>query len=195
MRRCRSHRRSSNWLWWIFMQASPGADAALAGLDTLDQRADARRARRAAVVRSSAARTRSCPPRSAGHAAKLAPRGRVAEFERLRARAVPRGRAAVPERRCSSSCGASTERTGGVMASQGELRALVRLPQSGAVGGTVRDALRQMPRSDRGSRAPGLRFGVAHRAPLLRRRLHAVAAGDRRRDRRAHAAACASART
>ena len=69
-----------NWLWGMFMQASPGADAALAGLDTLDQR----RILAALVpplLSIIGGKDAIVPPEIGRAAAKLAPRGRVAEFE------------------------------------------------------------------------------------------------------------------
>ena len=69
-----------NWLWGIFMQASPGADAALAGLDTLDQRGILAELR-VPLLSVVGGKDAVVPPEIGRAAAKLAPRGRVAEFE------------------------------------------------------------------------------------------------------------------
>ena len=177
-----------NWLWGMFMQTSPGADAALAGLDTLDQRGMLA-ALDVPLLSVVGGKDAIVPPEIGRAAAKLAPRGRVAEFENCGHAPFledgPRYRAMLLEflgaRRMSATGGmhgvaTSTSGSGTTCA----IRRRGRFP--------FETLYAPVPRSDRGSGAPGLRFRVAHRAPLLRRRLHAVAAGGRRRDRRAHAA-------
>jgi pimeloyl-[acyl-carrier protein] methyl ester esterase len=62
------------------MQASPGADTALAGLDTLDQRGNLT-ALQVPLLSVVGGRDAIVPPDIGRAAAKLAPRGRVAEFE------------------------------------------------------------------------------------------------------------------
>lgn len=68
------------WLWSIFMQAAPGADAALVQLDTLDQRATlaALEAPLLSIVGAKDAIVSADIGRAAG---KLAKRGSVVEFE------------------------------------------------------------------------------------------------------------------
>jgi pimeloyl-[acyl-carrier protein] methyl ester esterase len=67
------------WLWSIFMQASPAADDALADLDQLDQRA-ALAALDIPVLSIVGARDAIVPPDICRHAASIAKHGRVAEF-------------------------------------------------------------------------------------------------------------------
>ena len=69
-----------NWLWGMFMQASPGADNALAGLDTLDQR-EILAGLGAPLLSIVGGKDVIVPPEIGRFAAKLAPRGRSAEFE------------------------------------------------------------------------------------------------------------------
>jgi pimeloyl-[acyl-carrier protein] methyl ester esterase len=69
-----------NWLWGMFMQAAPGADAALAGLDALDQRGILAELR-VPLLSVVGGKDVVVPPEIGRSAAKLAPRGRVAEFD------------------------------------------------------------------------------------------------------------------
>lgn len=69
-----------NWLWGIFMQASPGADNALASLDTLDQRRILA-GLGAPLLSVVGGKDAIVPPAIGRLAATLAPRGRLAEFD------------------------------------------------------------------------------------------------------------------
>jgi pimeloyl-[acyl-carrier protein] methyl ester esterase len=69
-----------NWLWNMFMQVSPGADNALAGLDTLDQRRFLA-GLAAPLLSVVGGKDAIVPPEIGRAAASLAPRGRLAEFE------------------------------------------------------------------------------------------------------------------
>lgn len=68
------------WLWGMFMQASPGADTALAGLDTLDQRTIVR-GLQVPLLSVVGGKDAIVPPGIGRLAAEIAPRGRLAEFE------------------------------------------------------------------------------------------------------------------
>jgi pimeloyl-[acyl-carrier protein] methyl ester esterase len=68
------------WLWSIFMQASPGADAALLQLDTIDQRATLA-ALEAPLLSIVGAKDAIVPAAICRAAGELAKRGSVAEFE------------------------------------------------------------------------------------------------------------------
>ncbi|MCU0974773.1 MAG: alpha/beta hydrolase [Steroidobacteraceae bacterium] len=68
------------WMWSIFMQAGPGADAALLQLDTVDQRATLA-ALEAPLLSIVGAKDAIVPPDICRAAGRLAKRGSVVEFE------------------------------------------------------------------------------------------------------------------